>query len=228
VIASVHICAPGASRALRVLRAAPSLRAVGGLAYAETLVLAPLAGSLVPRPRLSEVGLLASWEDDVHLDRFLGDGDVAGPFADGWHVRMTPLRVAGAWEAMPGLPQTPIEVEDDEPVAVLTLGRPRTPRLISFVRTAARAEAALEGRPGLLAATGFAHPPHLVSTFSLWRSAAEMREYAQDAAGAHVAAIRRDRENPFHHESAFIRFRPYHSAGRWRGTDPLAAAIAVG
>jgi hypothetical protein len=37
-----------------------------------------------------------------------------------------------------------------------------------------------------------------------------------------MAAVRRDRERGFHHESAFIRFRPYRSAGSWRGADPLA------
>lgn len=227
MIASVHICAPGAASALRAFGAPPDPKAIDGLAYAETLMTAPLGASLLPKPSLSEVGLLASWQDDEHLDRFLDDRSLAGPFADGWHVRMRPTRVAGAWKAIPGLPQTPIDVEPDEPVAVLTLGRLRKLRLIPFLRASARAEAALSGRPGLLAATGFAHPPHIVSTFSLWRSAAEMLKYAQEASGAHVAAIRHDRERPFHHESAFIRMRPYRSAGTWGTIDPLHGAFAA-
>ncbi|HVV89791.1 MAG TPA: hypothetical protein VHB53_04800, partial [Solirubrobacterales bacterium] len=143
----------------------------------------------------------------------------------GWHVRMRPLRVFGAWPAMPGLPERPVPVDDDEPVVVLTLGRPRITRVHTFLPTSARAEAALEDAPGLLAATGLAHPPRLVSTFSLWESAAAMRAYAHDDAGAHMAAVRRDRDVTFHHESAFVRWRPYHSAGSWNGRDPLAGLL---
>jgi hypothetical protein len=109
---------------------------------------------------------------------------------------------------------------------VLTLGRLRKRRLLPFLRAGAAAEAELPGSPGLLAATGFAHPPYLVSTFSLWRTASEMRDYAHRAAGAHMGAVRSDRERPFHHESAFIRFRPYHSEGSWGGDDPLGPALA--
>ena len=50
-----------------------------------------------------------------------------------------------------------------------------------------------------------------------------MREYATGAAGSHRAAVAADRARPFHHESAFVRFRPYASRGSWDGRDPLAA-----
>jgi hypothetical protein len=49
-----------------------------------------------------------------------------------------------------------------------------------------------------------------------------MRAYAHEAAGAHMAAVRNDRDVGFHHESAFVRFRPYFTAGTWDGRDPLA------
>jgi hypothetical protein len=228
VIASVHLAATGTRRGLRVFfRGAPDPAAVAGLTYAETVLTAPLSSAVLPRPTAAEVGLIASWEDDEHLDRFLADQRLAGPFAGGWHVRMRPVRVFGAWPAMPGLPEKPIPVDDDEPVAVLTLGRPRITRLHAFLPASARAEAALEGTPGLLASTGLAHPPRLVSTFSLWESAAAMRAYAHDGAGAHMAAVRGDRAAPFHHESAFVRWRPYRSAGSWNGRDPLAAVSAA-
>jgi hypothetical protein len=226
VIASVHLAATGPRRGLRTFfRGAPDPAAIPGLTYAETVLAAPLSSAVLPKPTFGEVGLIASWEDDEHLDRFLADPALAGPFAAGWHVRMRPLRVFGAWPAMPGLPDKAAPVDDEEPVVVLTLGRPRVTRLHTFLPTSARAEAALEGAHGLLAATGLAHPPRLVSTFSLWESAAAMRAYAHDAAGAHMAAVRGDRAVGFHHESAFIRFRPYLSAGRWGEGDPLAGLM---
>jgi heme-degrading monooxygenase HmoA len=225
VIASVHLAATGTRRGLRTYRSALDPAAVAGLTYAETVLTAPLSSSVLPKPTLREVGLIASWEDDEHLDRFLADPALAGPFAAGWHVRMRPVRVFGAWPAMPGLPTREVPVTDDEPVVVLTLGRPRVSRLHTFLPTSARAEAWLDGAAGVLAVTGLAHPPRLVSTFSVWESAAAMRAYAQADAGAHMAAVRRDREVGFHHESAFIRFRPYRSAGTWAGRDPLAGRL---
>jgi hypothetical protein len=49
-----------------------------------------------------------------------------------------------------------------------------------------------------------------------------MRAYAYDRDGTHQAAVNADRAKPFHHESAFVRFRPYASEGSWDGRDPLA------
>lgn len=225
MIASVHLAAPGTRRSVAAYRSAPHQAAVAGLTYAETVFPAPLGPAVIPRMSVAEVGLIASWEDDEHLDRFLAEPAVAGPFATGWHLRMRPLRVFGAWPKMPGLPAEQIRVDDEEPVAVLTLGRPRLRRLPTFLRTAGRAEADLDGASGLLASIGFGHPPRLVSTFSLWESAAAMRTYAHDNARAHMAAVRSDRTAPFHHESAFIRFRPYRSTGSWNGRDPLAGVL---
>ena len=76
----------------------------------------------------------------------------------------------------------------------------------------------------MVASTGLARlaRPRLVSTFSIWRSAAAMREYAFGRDGSHQAAVRADRARPFHHESAFVRFRPYASQGSVDGRDPLA------
>ena len=52
-----------------------------------------------------------------------------------------------------------------------------------------------------------------------------MRKYAISADGTHRAAMAADRAQPFHHESAFVRFRPYASRGSWDGRDPLADLV---
>ena len=96
-----------------------------------------------------------------------------------------------------------------------------------FLRAAARAEGDALEAPGLLAKTGFGRLPRLVSTFTVWRSAAQMRDFSYRAGGAHQAAIAADRAHPFHFSSAFIRFRPYASSGSWGGADPLAEALAA-
>lgn len=223
MIVSVHLAEVGWRRVPRMLGGRLRLSDVPGLTYAEPVLSVPLRDGPVPRPGPGRIGLIAAWEDDSALDRFLEDHPLAARFAHGWHVRLEPLRVYGSWSRMPGLPSRAKPVDDEKPVAVLTLGHTKLHRAGPFLRTSGLAERAAVGDPAVLASTAFARPPRFVSTFSLWRSAAAMREYAHSSDGAHQAAVRADRAKPFHREAAFIRFRPYASRGSWNGRDPLAA-----
>jgi hypothetical protein len=170
--------------------------------------------------------MIAAWDSDAALDDFSRSHPLAERLAGGWQVRLEPLRVSGSWSGLPELPRRPLPVEDDEPVVVLTLGRLRPHRALPFLRSAAPAEAEVLANGALLASMGLARPPGLVSTFSVWRSARAMKEYSYRAGGAHQAAVEADRGRPFHRESAFVRFRPYATAGSWDGADPLAGLLS--
>ena len=223
-ILSFHIADVGVRVAPRILRAAPNPTEIPGLRYAETAITAAL-GRRLPSPRPGRVAMIAAWDDDAAVDAFLADHPLAAPLAGGWQVRLEPLRIYGAWSGLPDLPDQELPVDPDEPVAVLTLGRLRLSRAVPFFRASARAERQAVTDPALLAATGLARPPRLVSTFSLWRTAREMRAYAVgDADAGHPRALRANRAEPFHHEQAFVRLRPYASHGSWDGRDPLAGA----
>ena len=225
MIVSVHIADVGAARAPRVLRSRPDAAGTPGLHYAETMIAAPLGGRLLPRAQLGRVGMVAAWKDDDALERFLATHSLAERLRGGWHARLEPLRASGAWSRLQGLPTQELAVDDAEPVAVLTLGRMRLRRVLPFLRASARAERQAVADPALLAATGLARPAQLVATFSLWRTASAMREYAYGADGeGHSSAIGAHRAEPFHHESVFIRFRPYAWSGSWDGRDPLAVS----
>jgi hypothetical protein len=222
---SVHICDLDLRAAVRVLRHPPRPTEVPGLQYAETLITAPLSGNLLPSPRLRPTAMLAAWESDEALETFAGSHPLARKLASGWQVRLQPLHVYGEWPGLQDLPTGEIEVSDEEPVAAITLGRPRARRLPAFLKASARAEAEAVTNPGMIASTGLARPPRLVSTFSIWHNVAAMRAYTRGSSdGGHPRATKTDRANPFHHESAFIRFRPYASRGQWDGRDPLALA----
>lgn len=227
MIVSVHLVEPGWRRVPRLLRAKLDPAGIPGMTYAEQALGTPLRDGPVPRPGPGRFALIAAWEDEGALDGFLANHPFAERLADGWSVRLEPVRLYGSWSGMPDLPKREQPVDEDEPVAVLTLGRPRLARAVPFLRTSAPAEKAVSESQGVLASTALARPPRFVSTFSLWRSAGAMREYAHSADGAHRAAVRVDRANPFHHESAFVRFRPYASRGSWGGYDPLAGLPAA-
>ena len=222
MVVSIHLADMGLREAAAVLLRPPRPGRVPGLTYAETTTTAPLGEPLLPPRQLGRVGMIAAWESDEALERFSRLHPIARHFAQGWQVRLQPLRVFGAWAGLEGLPAKALPVDDEEPVGVLTLGRLRLRGTGRFRRSAAPAEAAAIENPALLAGTGLARPPRLVATFSLWRGAAAMRDYATSAGRAHRAAVQADRARPFHHESAFVRFRPYASRGSWDGRDPLA------
>jgi hypothetical protein len=221
VIVSIDIAKLGPRRGLRALANRPRVGQVEGLRYAETLFTAPLGADLLPKPSLGTVALIAAWDDDAARDRFADHHPLARELSSGWQARMAPLRVSGAWPEMPGLPERQLPVDDEEPVAVLTLGRVKPWRVRPFLHAAAPAEADAIAEPGLLASTGLGRPP-LVSTFSLWRSAAAMRDYAYRQGGSHRAAVAADRSRPFHRASAFIRFRPYETRGQCGQFEALA------
>ena len=227
MILSVHIARLGAAAAPGVLRARPDPDRVPGLRWAETTITAPLSAGLLPAPSLGRLGLLAAWDDDTALERFQASDPLAARFAAGWQARFEPLHVYGRWPALPGLPTEARPLDPGEPVAVLTLGRLRIARTPSFLRASAGAEAAALTDPALLASTAMTRPPGLVATFSIWREAEAMRAYAAGPGGGHAAATAAHGKKPFHHDSAFIRLRPYASAGLWEGRDPLAASPAA-
>jgi hypothetical protein len=226
MIVSVHLADVGPLKAQRLLFQRLDPAAIPGMTYAEPTMTGPL-GKRPPRPRLGRLGLIAAWDDDTAIDRFLADHLFGRQIADGWHARLEPRRCFGSWAGMPGLPKKELPMDDDEPAVALTLGRLRILRTRPFLKASAPAERGAVGNPAVAAVTGLTRParPRLVSTFSVWRSTGAMREYAFGKDGAHQAAVRADRARSFQHEQAFVRFRPLASQGSWDGRDPLAALI---
>jgi hypothetical protein len=222
VIASLHLADVGKRAALGLSPRKLGLAAVPGLRYADVTTAAPLGPHLLPRPNLGRVGLIAAWDDDRALDDFLAHHPLARRLAHGWRVRLQPTHIFGAWQPLSGLLPDEDPMDEDEPAAVLTIGRLRLTQTARFLRASAAAERLAVGDPALLASTGLARPPALVATFSLWQSVAAMRAYARGSHDpAHLAAVQAHAARPFHHESAFLRFRPYRAEGSWDGCEPL-------
>ena len=128
------------------------------------------------------VGLIAAWENDDALERFL---------------RAPPARrrLAGGWQCGCSRCASPAPGRDARPARARSCGRRRRaggrahPGPAATARACAaflRSAAPGRGRGRRRArrcwpSTGLARPPRLVATFSLWRSAAAMREYAYRA-----------------------------------------------
>ncbi|MFI4990238.1 MAG: spheroidene monooxygenase [Solirubrobacterales bacterium] len=173
------------------------------------------------------MALIAAWDDDDAIDRFLADHPLAQALCGGWRTRLRPTHIFGAFPPLAGLvDDDPPPMDETEPAAVLTIGRLRLSQAPRFLKAGAAAERLAVKDPAMLRGTGLARPPGLVATFSLWRTTREMRAYAGGRSGPeHHEAVRAHAERPFHHASAFIRFRPYATEGEWDGENPLAQAL---
>src|SRR5918998_6483598 len=131
MLGSVHLVDGGVRSSTRWLRRAPAVGDTAGLRHAQMVVAAPLGGR-PPAPQPGRLGLVAFWDDEGSLDRFLETHPMAQAFADGWSVRLDPLRaVPVASSHFPGVPDDlPVagSANDQGPVAVLTIGRLRLRR----------------------------------------------------------------------------------------------------
>jgi hypothetical protein len=232
MLASVQLIDGGVRSMVWALRAAPNPADTPGLLHARTVVAAPLGGGILPAPQLGRFGLVAFWDDAAALDRFLGTHPLAEALAGGWSTRLEPVRaVPVAGGHFPGIPADlaapPAADDDDGPTAVLTIGHLRLRRVVPFRRASARAEAQVAESPGVLWATGLANVTQgIVSSFSLWSTAAQMRAYATSTSG-HSAAIHSERQQSFHHVGSFVRFRPIEATGSLPGRNPLHEAITA-
>ncbi|HEY2216712.1 MAG TPA: hypothetical protein VGH21_04395 [Solirubrobacteraceae bacterium] len=223
MIASFHIADVGKLAGPRVLRRTPTANDAAGLRYAVLMTTAPIGERLLPQLDPGRVALFAAWDDDAALDRFMADHPLAHALRSGWHTRLQATHTFGAWPPLAALHGKEPPMHDDEPAAALTIGRLRLSQAPRFLKAGAAAERLAANDPAMLRGTGLARPPALVATFSLWQTTAMMRAYAGGTAGPeHRNAVKSHGNRPFHHASAFIRFRPYGAQGEWDGENPLA------
>ncbi|GAB2965305.1 hypothetical protein GCM10027048_38680 [Hymenobacter coalescens] len=184
------------------------------------------------RPNLRRYGLMAVWDEATDAERFFGQHELWQAYrqrsSELWTAHLTPLQAHGAWDGQNPFdyPAEPAASGADGPVAVLTRASIRPLRAWSFWRAVPPVSRAVAGAPGLLAAVGLGELPIVrQATFSLWESAALMREYAYGAqhSAEHREVVRRTRQEGWYGEELFVRFRVEQVEGRWDGQEPLQA-----
>jgi hypothetical protein len=223
MVASIHIADVPLRTALRLLKSPPTPDGTDGLLHANIAAAVPLRRGAIPGvPQLRRVALIGYWADEAALEAFIDKDPAAEALADGWSARLHPLRKFGTWPGLSDDIPASRSTDYTGPSVVLTLGRVRIPRVINFLRVSAKAEQQAVVSDGLVWGTALARPP-FVATCSIWESTKALSTYAYGRSHPeHSHAIDADAKNPFHHQSAFVRFRPTHSAGSLQGKNPLA------
>jgi hypothetical protein len=225
-IFSYHLIrAPFLSVAARLLGSA-RLRQVPGLRHAECLLPMRMGHSvLLPgRYHWSTLAFFAFWDDEAYLDRFLEAPPYRVFEGAHWHVR---LRFYRRWGHYTGLdaatPYTGL-ADPEGPVVGITVARLALSETSRFERWGKPVEVQVRDHPAVTRAVVAFRPFRTFSTFSLWRSEADMlamvrgRDGERDGTSHRVAMQERARRD-FHLEFTTMRFVPLVEHGTW--PEPL-------
>ncbi|TIC88658.1 hypothetical protein E8D34_03000 [Nocardioides sp. GY 10113] len=225
---SYHLAELPARTTARAMARPPRPGQVPGLRHAEVLAFMQLGAptASLERMQLRRVAVFARWEEEGALDRFLEHHPLGIALSTGWHVRMEFLRRYGTLACLPDLPTKAGDWDRGEPVVAVTLARLQLPQLPRFLKWGKPVERLVVSHPGATIALAAMRPPRHFSTFSIWRSVEEMTAMVHGHSDVenrevHAAAMREQARRDFHHESAFMRFRPLAEHGRWQGRDRL-------
>jgi hypothetical protein len=211
---------PGAVLAMATGRR--HLRAAGGPRFAKLLGTGHGRTFTIRDADPLHWALLATWDDAAAADAF-----ERGPLHRGWDrraherldVRLAPVASRGRWSRREpfGDPRPTGPLQRDQPVAAVTRARIRPRKALTFWRAVPPVSADLNTTPGLVVALGIGEAPvGLQGTFSLWRSAADLVEFAHRRAPHQEAVARTPREN-WYAEELFARFAVLSVRGSFAG-----------
>jgi hypothetical protein len=168
--------------------------------------------------------LLTVWDDDDAAAAFDADPVVAGwrrIAEEEWTARLRPLASRGRWSRKEPF-GSPRPGSWEGPVVAITRARLAPARARRFWRAVPPVSAELHRAPGLLLALGIGEAPvGLQGTFSLWRSATALNQFAYQGP-AHLDAVRRTGMEGWYAEELFARFALTFSRGTVGGSDPAA------
>lgn len=232
---SAHVVDTSRLAALR--RKTPKPADAPGLRSARTATAAPFTPGVLPRPQLGREVMVACWEDEVALDKFLADHPTGHAFGAGWHVRMELVRAAGVW---PGLDDNMVHAAGTKakgmtgPSVAITIGTAYLRSVIPFARVNSGLEDQFLDTPSGLWGTACTNiPQRLVATLTIWESADAAVDYVKAGAhGAAVAAHYDPAKDPTGHTfvtgGGFFGFRPLSTSGSLGGKNPLPADLLAG
>lgn len=178
--------------------------------------------------------MVACWEDESALDRFLAEHPTGRSFAEGWQVRMELFRAVGVW---PGVDDDmvaaarAVPTPASGPSVAITIGTAYLRTIVPFARVNSGLEDQFLETPSRVWGTGMSNlGQRLVGTLTIWESADAAQDYMRS--GAHGAAVKAHydpKKDPTGHTfvtgGGFFGFRPLSTHGTLAGKNPPPADL---
>ena len=210
---------------MRLVQGASAFKDTPGLLFTKVMG-SGHDGGFVLRPSATHQGLICVFDTADQADAFMQGPQVSAYTERAKSMFMTSLAVTssrGSWDGRTW------GVTSDQSLgkyknmdtsaygmAALTRASIRPAKAVSFWRYAPAAQDDLKQAPGCQLAMGLGEAPLVRQcTFSVWKNAPAMMDYAHT--GAHQQAIQAAYKNDFFSESMFVRMRVLRRTGQWQG-----------
>jgi heme-degrading monooxygenase HmoA len=180
-------------------------------------------------PDFSVYCLLAVWDNEDAARYFFAHHPRFRAFTERshehWTLYLKSYQAHGYWSGEQPFTSTASPPEPNQPVAVLTRATINPRRLRGFWKQALRINRQFAQHTDCWLSLGVGEWPVVQqATFSLWKDADSMKQFAYRS-DLHRQAVRHTRQHGWFTEDLFARFVPIGSEGSWEGRDPLAAGL---
>ncbi|MCX6123587.1 MAG: hypothetical protein NTV34_02380 [Proteobacteria bacterium] len=223
-IFSYHLVRVSILRSIQYIFFPPSYKRFPGLKHHEFFFTMKL-GEPIFSPRrfsISTLALIAWWQDEHALDRFLDIQSNKFITKDGWHVRLKKYRFWGRVKEIGDCYTHSEQPKPNTPVVGITLARLKLSQTLRFIKWGKPVELQVRDHPGKLLGLAAMRPLNTFSTFSIWKNEAEMINMVQGAlkerdGAEHRVAMQERKKKDFHHEFMTMRLIPTREVGAWSG-----------
>lgn len=175
-----------------------------------------------PIPNTSVYAILATWPDEATARAAIETSPIFGRYRttanEHWSLFLSTDTARGEWSGK--TPFVPSEHNAKGPLVALTRATIKPSILARFWKRVPDISAVIGQDPNVLFKIGVGEMPwfHQV-TFSIWRDAAQMANFART--GPHADAIKAVRREGWFNEELYARFTLISDIGTWDGTSPL-------
>ena len=176
-----------------------------------------------PIPNTSVYAILATWPDEASATRAIENDPLFQRYkthaSEHWSMFMSTDTARGAWSGK--TPFIPTQHNKTGPLVALTRATIKPSIAARFWRRVPNISSVIGQDPNVLFKIGVGEIPLLHQvTFSIWRDAAQMANFART--GPHAEAIKAVRNEGWFNEELYARFTLISDIGTWGGTSPLA------
>jgi heme-degrading monooxygenase HmoA len=174
------------------------------------------------KPNFGTYALFSVWENETKAQTFFEQNLFYNTYkkrsSEMFTVYLKSAEAHGYWDGVQPFEKN-AKLEMDKPIVVLTRASIRLNKLWSFWSKVGIVSQSLEGYKGVLLSIGVGEWPLIQqATISIWKSQAEMIDYAYKNP-KHKEVVMLTRKLNWYKEEMFARFVPYKFEGIWDGKN---------